>query len=144
MASAKTGDLRVCVRGRRRTSRPRALPDGFCSTARLGGTGGTLRNLHVHLVSPAEILVTLARVFSFSSLEINRFIEIDDARRVLFVRNHLWLLPLLAIVWAAGIVQPLWMLVSWFRSQADHLPTGVRCGGSWRSPWASCISATGS
>jgi len=82
-----------------------------------GGTGGTLRNLHVHLVSPAEILVTLARVFSFSSLEINRFIEIDDARRVLFVRNHLWLLPLLAIVWAAGIVQPLWMLVSWFRSR---------------------------
>jgi hypothetical protein len=82
-----------------------------------GGTGGTLRNLHVHLVSPAEILVTLARVFSFSSLEINRFIEIDDARRVLFVRNHLWLLPLLAVVWAAGIVQPLWMLVSWFRAR---------------------------
>ena len=82
-----------------------------------GGTGGTLRNLHVHLVSPAEILVTLARVFSFSSLEINRFIEIDDARRVLFVRNHLWLLPLLAVVWAAGIVQPFWMLVSWFRSR---------------------------
>ncbi len=82
-----------------------------------GGTGGTLRNLHVHLVSPAEILVTLARVFSFSSLEINRFIEIDDARRVLFVRNHLWLLPPLAVVWAAGIVQPFWMLVSWFRSR---------------------------
>ena len=83
----------------------------------LGGTGGTLRNLHVHFVSPVEILVTLARVFSFSSLEVNRFIEIDDGRRVLFVRNHLWLLPMLAVVWTAGIVQPFWMLVSWFRSR---------------------------
>jgi hypothetical protein len=83
----------------------------------IGGSGGTLRNVHLHFVSPAEILVTLARVFSFSSLEINRFIEIDDARRVLFVRNHLWLLPLLVVVWAAGILQPLWMLASWFRSR---------------------------
>jgi len=82
----------------------------------LGGTGGTLRNLHVHFVSPVEILVTLARVFSFSSLEINRFIEVDDGRRILFVRNHLWLVPLMAPVWAVGIVQPFWMLVSWFRS----------------------------
>ena len=82
----------------------------------LGGTGGTLRNLHVHFVSPVEILVTLARVFSFSSLEINRFIEVDDGRRILFVRNHLWLVPLMAPVWAVGIVQPFWMLASWFRS----------------------------
>ena len=105
-------DLRAGVRRRRRGTRPCALPDGCCSTARLGGTGGTLRNLHVHFVSPAEILVTLARVFSFASLEINRFVEIDDARRILFVRNHLWLVPLMAIVWAAGIVQPFWMLAS--------------------------------
>jgi hypothetical protein len=83
----------------------------------LGGTGGTLRNLRVHFVSPTEILVTLARVFSFSSLEINRFIEVDDGRRILFVRNHLWLAPLMAIVWAAGIVQPFWMLASCFRSR---------------------------
>ena len=83
----------------------------------LGGTGGTLRNLHVHFVSPAEILVTLARIFSFASLEINRFVEIDDARRILFVRTHLWLVPLMAIVWAAGIVQPFWMLASSFRSR---------------------------
>jgi len=82
-----------------------------------GGTGGTLRNLHVHFVSPVELLTTLARVFSFSSLEINRFVGIDDARRVLYVRNHLWLLPLLAVVWTAGIVQPLWMLVMWFRAR---------------------------
>jgi hypothetical protein len=83
----------------------------------LGGTGGTLRNLHVHFVSPVEAFVTLARVFSFASLEINRFIEVDDGRRILFVRNHLWLLPLMAPVWAIGIVQPFWMLLSWFRAK---------------------------
>jgi hypothetical protein len=82
-----------------------------------GGSGGTLRNLHIHFVSPVEILVTLARVFSFSSLEINRFIEVDGARRLLYLRSHLWLIPPMALVWATGMVQPVWMLVSWFRSR---------------------------
>ena len=36
------------------------------------GSGGVVRNLHVHAVSPWILVTTLARLLSFASLEINR------------------------------------------------------------------------
>jgi hypothetical protein len=83
----------------------------------LGGLGGTLRNIRFHFVGPQVIVITLARVFSFASLEINRFIATDDAKRVLFAQRHLWLAPLAAVVWLAGLAQPVWMLVAWFQTR---------------------------
>ena len=79
------------------------------------GSGGTLNNIHVHVVNPSELLTTLARFLSFASLEINRFIGTDGAKRVAFFERHLWLLPLAAIAWAAGILQPVWMALEWVR-----------------------------
>ena len=84
------------------------------------GSGGTLRNLHPHWVSPTAAVVVLARLLSFSSLEILRFLELTTARRLLFLARHWWLTPLALIVWAVGIVQPLWMLREWLQSVSRY------------------------
>jgi hypothetical protein len=75
------------------------------------GSGGVSRNLHPHWVNPWIIVTTLARVLSFASLEISRFIGTDGAKRLEFFGRHLWLIPLAAVVWALGLVQPLWMAI---------------------------------
>jgi hypothetical protein len=83
-----------------------------------GGTGGTLRNLRPHVVNPWIAVETLARLFSFASLEIWRFIATDDGKRIMFLLRHLWIAPLAVAVWLAGLWQPFWMLREWFRSQS--------------------------
>jgi len=91
------------------------------------GSGGVLRNIHLHGVNPWIVVTTLARFFSFASLEIVRFIATDGAKRLEFFQRHLWLTPLAAVVFLAGVVQPLWMLVDW-------LWTGNRWGDSSTRP----------
>jgi hypothetical protein len=85
------------------------------------GSGGTLRNLRPNWVSPYVALSTLARLFSFASLEVWRFIATDDGKRIMFLVRSPWLAPLAAVCWAAGIWQPIWMLWRWFRT-ASPLP----------------------
>jgi hypothetical protein len=75
------------------------------------GSGGVLRNLHPHWVSPWIIVTTLARFLSFASLEISRFIATDGAKRLEFFGRHPWLLPLAIVVGIVGVVQPIWMLI---------------------------------
>ena len=75
------------------------------------GTGGVARNLRPHWVNPWIIVTTLARMLSFASLEIARFIATDGAKRLEFFERHLWLAPAAALVWVLGVIQPLWMLV---------------------------------
>jgi hypothetical protein len=79
------------------------------------GAGGTVRNLTFHFVDPTVFLTTLARFLSFASLEIVRFIGTDSAKRLAFFGRHLWLAPLAVIVFVAGVLQPLWMVVELFR-----------------------------
>jgi hypothetical protein len=83
-----------------------------------GGSGGTLRNLRPHWVNPWVAVTTLARFFSFVSLEIWRFMATDDGKRQMFLLNHLWIAPLAVVAWAAGIWQPFWMLREWFRARS--------------------------
>jgi hypothetical protein len=80
-----------------------------------GGSGGALTNLSVHFVPPDRLVTTLAQFFSFASLEINRFVANDNAKRLTFIANHPWIAPLAAVVLLAGLAQPLWMLASMFR-----------------------------
>lgn len=84
-----------------------------------GGTGGTLSNLRPHFVNPSVALDVLARLFSFPSLEIWRFMATDDGKREMFLLRHLWLAPAAIAVWFTGIWQPLWMLREWFRTRSD-------------------------
>jgi hypothetical protein len=86
----------------------------------VAGGGGTHRNLSIQFESPVTLVSTLARLFSFASLEITRFLGLDTARRVQFLLGHAWLIPFAAIAWIAGLVQPLWMAWSWFRRRSPH------------------------
>jgi hypothetical protein len=83
-----------------------------------GGSGGTLRNLRVRPVDPSVAVSTLARLFSFASFEIWRFIETDTGKRLMLMLRNLWLAPLAVIVWLTGIWQPIWMLREWFRTRS--------------------------
>jgi hypothetical protein len=84
------------------------------------GSGGALRNLRPHWVNPTMVVIVLARFFSFSSLEIARFLELDTARRLALLARHWWLAPLAAVVWCVGVAQPIWMLREWFRSASRY------------------------
>jgi hypothetical protein len=80
------------------------------------GSGGVLRNIHLHPENPWIVVTTLARVLSFASLEINRFIATDGPKRLEFFQRHLWLAPLAIVVGVIGVIQPVWMLIDWARS----------------------------
>jgi hypothetical protein len=82
------------------------------------GSGGTAANLHLHFVDPWELVTTLARLLSFASLEIYRFIATDNAKRLEFLEQHAWLVAPAVVVWLAGVVQPVWMLAELVRSPA--------------------------
>ena len=84
----------------------------------LGGSGDTHRNFTIHMQGGTALVTTLARVFSFASLEISRFLGLDTARRLQFLLAHPWLIPFTAVVFVAGIVQPVWMAASWFRTRS--------------------------
>ena len=73
------------------------------------GSGGVGRNFHAHWVNPWVIVTTLGRFLSFASLEINRFIAEDGAKRLEFFGRHRWLVPAAVAVWIIGVVQPVWM-----------------------------------
>jgi hypothetical protein len=81
----------------------------------LGGGGGTQRNLSLHVGSFDSLVSTLARMLSFPSLEVGRFLGIDTAHRLQLLVDHAWMIPCTAIVWAAGLAQPVWMAIQWFR-----------------------------
>src|SRR5262249_35143469 len=82
-----------------------------------GGAGGTLRNLRPHPVNPWIAVTTLARFFSFASFEVWRFIATDDGKRLVLLQRRFWIVPLAAVLWLAGMWQPIWMLREWFRNR---------------------------
>jgi hypothetical protein len=83
-----------------------------------GGSGGTMRSLVPHPVNPWVAVTILARMFSFGSLEVWRFLATDDAKRVMFLYRHWWIVPLALVAWAASLWQPFWMLREWFRTRS--------------------------
>jgi hypothetical protein len=80
-----------------------------------GGTGSTailnLANL-LRILNPVEGVVP--RFLSFASFELARFVGDNSAKRWLFVREHLWLSPVLLLLLVVGILQPLALIVIWF------------------------------
>src|SRR5882724_655327 len=88
------------------------------------GMGNTLQvvgfnssNLLQHL-NPVEGV--LGRFLSFASFEIPRFIGRNTAARLDFAKEHLWLLPFLLFLTVVGLLQPLALLVLWFRRRSTQ------------------------
>ena len=84
------------------------------------GTGRLSQNLRPHWVNPWIVVTTAARLLSFASLEIWRFLATDNGKRQMLFLDHLWILPLAVVVWLAGLWQPLWMLREWFRTASPY------------------------
>jgi hypothetical protein len=89
-----------------------------------GGTGDTpqvvvfnVDNLRQHL-NPVEGV--LGRFLSFASFELPRFIGGNTRTRLAFVREHLWLAPFVLFLTVAGLLQPVALLVLWFRRKHAH------------------------
>jgi hypothetical protein len=64
----------------------------------------------------------LGRFLSFASFELPRFIGDNTAKRLLFMRENLWLIPFVIFLTVVGILQAVAMLVLWFKknhSQKD-------------------------
>jgi hypothetical protein len=86
-----------------------------------GGTGGTGANVDPNWRNPLTTFVTtLARVLAFASYEVNRFIATGSSRQTVFLQQHLWLVPIAAVLWLTGILHPLWMAVTAFRRRSAH------------------------
>ena len=75
-----------------------------------------------HQQSPFELVTTAARVLSFASFEVNRFVGMSTAERLLVFWRH----PVAALavvpVAIAGVLQPLWMAVSALRPAGPGTP----------------------
>ena len=75
--------------------------------------------LQIQSQSPLGIITTAARVLSFASFEINRFLGMSTAERALMFWRQPWAVPLALVVAVAGLWQPIWMAITAFRRARD-------------------------
>src|SRR2546421_3316261 len=59
----------------------------------------------------------LGRFLSFASYELPRFIGDNTATRLAFMKNNPWLIPFIIFLGIVGILQPVAMIVLWFRKK---------------------------
>jgi len=78
----------------------------------LAGTGGVERNVELHVHGVWTLITILAQFLSFASTEINRFIGLDTAQRLMLLASHVWLIPLALVLLVTAIVQPVVLAVT--------------------------------
>jgi hypothetical protein len=91
-----------------------------------GGMGGANEAAQVNFQNLLKhwnvVEGVLGRFLSFASFELPRFIGSNTSIRLAFVRENLWLAPLIVFLTVVGILQPVAMLIIWFskkHQQAD-------------------------
>jgi len=77
--------------------------------------GGVDRTVEFHPLGPQMLAAIVARFFSFTAFETNRFIGLTTAERLLFLWRQPWVAPSALLVTLIGIVQPVGMALAWFR-----------------------------
>jgi hypothetical protein len=83
------------------------------------GSGGTAHNLHLHWRNPlTTVTTTTARFLSFASLEVPRFLATGSPKQIVFLQQHLWLVPVAGLTGALGIIHPVWMATTAFRRRS--------------------------
>jgi len=84
--------------------------------ARYGvGAGQVEDAIAFHAQSPFDIVTTTARVLSLASFEINRFVGLSSAERLLVLWRQPWVVPFALVVLVASVMQPLWMVMTSLR-----------------------------
>jgi len=75
-----------------------------------------------HQQSPFEFVTTAARVLSFASFEVNRFLGMSTAERLLLFLRHPVVAVVVIPVAIAAVLHPLWMAISAFRPSGPGNP----------------------
>ncbi len=95
----------------------------FGLAAGMGNTMETVQFNLTNLVNQLNIVEgILGRFLSFASFELPRFIGQNTAARLQFIRENLWLTPAIIFLTLVGVLQPVALLILWFRrghTQAD-------------------------
>jgi len=99
----------------------------------LGMIGLRPRNLTVHLESPFGII---ARFLSFASFEVARFIGPDTAARIAFLEQFPWLTPVVLLLAAVGILQPVAIVLISVFGRQRHTP-------GWPAMRGMCLATLG-
>ena len=84
------------------------------------GGGGIEQNVRPRLLSPWALLTIAGRFLSFASFEVNRFLGVSAARRLILLAQNPWLVPLTLAVGLVGVIQPLLMVWLGFRGRSSH------------------------
>jgi hypothetical protein len=84
----------------------------------MGSTGEVIQinwnNLRSYWNLPESIL---GRFLSLASFELPRFIGRDSSSRLAFIRSNAWLVPFVIFLGVVGLLQPIVLLVLWFRKE---------------------------
>jgi len=98
---------------------PTYMKYGFIS-----GTGSTAEaiqvnwnNLRGYLNVPESVL---GRFLSLASYELPRFIGRNTSSRLEFIKANLWLVPFVIFLGLVGLLQPIALLVLWFRKKTNQ------------------------
>ena len=87
----------------------------------MGSTGEVVhvnwQNLRSYWNLPESIL---GRFLSLASFELPRFIGRDTSSRVAFIRTNAWLVPFVIFLGVVGLLQPIALLVLWFRKETGQ------------------------
>ena len=82
----------------------------------LGNTNEAVQFNYTNLLKTANVVEgVLGRFLSFASFELPRFIGGNTAKRLLFMRENPWLIPFVVFLTVVGILQPIALLVLWFK-----------------------------
>ncbi|MDQ2855993.1 MAG: hypothetical protein M3R68_06670 [Acidobacteriota bacterium] len=84
-----------------------------------GGSGGTAEVVRLNggnLLSQWNVAEgILGRVLSLASYEMARFLGGNTHARLEFMKHHWWLIPFIIFLGTVGILQPIGMIVLWFK-----------------------------
>jgi hypothetical protein len=99
-----------------------ALPALLLAPTIIGGwgtLGGAEQNVEFTWRGPLALVEIAAQFLSFASYEVNRFVGLNTAERLIVVTTHRWLVPLALALLVVGLLQPLALFAGWFRSEGD-------------------------
>jgi hypothetical protein len=81
----------------------------------LAGSGGVERTVQLHPLGLGTLAEILTRFLSFASFEVSRFLGLSTARRLVFLFQHPWMVPVVLYVGIAGVIQVVLLAAFWFK-----------------------------
>lgn len=84
------------------------------------GRGGTASAIVLNTENLTSLWGILIRVLSFASFEVPRWLGPHTADRLAFLKEELWLTPVVVFLFLVGTAQVIALIVSWFYRDHEH------------------------